>query len=136
MARERGYRGSLRLLRSVVANLRPRPRHEAFLRSSVLPGEQAQFDWAHAGTLPVDGGTRPLWLFLGVLSWSRGMWGEFVFDLMAPALVRSLCRFVDVMGGTPREWLFETAASSFSSAAVMPCDSIRNCSPLPGPSKG
>ena len=61
MARERGYRGSLRTLRSVVADLRPRPRHEAFLRSSVLPGEQAQFDWAHAGTLPVDGGTRPLW---------------------------------------------------------------------------
>jgi hypothetical protein len=64
------------------------------------------------------------------------MWGEFVFDLMAPALVRSLCRFVDVMGGTPREWLLTTAASSLSSAAVTPCDSIRNCSPLPGPSKG
>jgi hypothetical protein len=107
MARERGYRGSLRTLRSVVYNLRPRPRHEAFLRCSVLPGEQAQFDWAHVGTPPVDGGTRPLWLFLGVLSWSRGMWGEFVFDFMAPALVRSLCRFVDVMGGTPREWLFD-----------------------------
>jgi transposase len=109
MARERGYRGSLRTLRTVVAELRPRPRHEAFLRSSVLAGEQAQFDWAHAGTLPVDGGTRPLWLFLGVLSWSRGMWGEFVFDLTAPALARSLCRFVDVMGGTPREWLFDNA---------------------------
>jgi len=49
MARERGYRGSLRTLRSVVAELRPRPRHEAFLRSSVLAGEQARFPTLRVG---------------------------------------------------------------------------------------
>ena len=87
----RGYEGSVRTVRGHVASVRPHRRREAFLRTETLIGEQAQIDWAHAGTVHVDGGERALWLFVMVLSWSRAMWGEFVLDISAHSLARSLC---------------------------------------------
>jgi transposase len=107
MLRGRGYEGSVRTLRQYVAEVRPKPRREAFLRVESLVGEQAQVDWAHVGQVPVAGGQRALWLFVQVLSWSRGMWGEFVFDMGAHSLARSLVRAAGAFGGTPRQWLFD-----------------------------
>ena len=61
--------------------------------------------WA---TLPVPGGgSRSLWLFIMVLSWSRAMWGEFCFDTTAHSLLRSLVRGWSALGGSPRRWLFD-----------------------------
>jgi len=107
MVRARGYRGSVRTLREHVAVVRPRPRREAYLRTSTLPGEQAQVDWAYVGEVPVQGGVRRLWLFVMVLSWSRALWGEFVFDLGIQSLLRSLVRAAAAFGGTCRQWLFD-----------------------------
>lgn len=107
MVRARGYEGGVRTLRQYVAQVRPEPKKEAFLRVESLPGEQAQVDWAHVGQVPVAGGARALWLFVQVLSWSRGMWGEFVFDTGAHSLARSLVRAAGAFGGTPRQWLFD-----------------------------
>jgi transposase len=107
MLRARGYEGSVRTLRQYVAEVRPEPRREAFLRVESLVGEQGQVDWAHVGQVPVAGGQRALWLFVQVLSWSRGMWGEFVFDMGAHSLARSLVRAAGAFGGTPRQWLFD-----------------------------
>jgi len=107
MARQRGYRGSVRTLREHVRKVRPRAMKETFLRLSVLPGEEAQVDWAYIGEVPVPGGTRSLWLFVMVLSWSRASWGEFVFDLSVWSLLRSLTRACQFLGGTPREWVFD-----------------------------
>jgi len=78
----RGYAGAPRTLRQYVATVRPKPRREIYLRTEPLPGEQAQIDWAYVGKLAVPGGgERALWLFVLVLSHSRALWGEFVFDL-------------------------------------------------------
>lgn len=66
---ERGYEGSLRTLRRYVLEARPAARHEAFLRVETLPGEQAQVDWGHVGTLAVPGGRRALWVFVIVLGY-------------------------------------------------------------------
>lgn len=107
MVRARGYEGSVRTLRQHVAGVRPRPKPEAFLRIETLIGDQSQIDWAHVGKAPVEGGERPLWLFVMVLSWSRGMWGEFTFDLTANSLMRSLTRAVNYFGGSTRQWLFD-----------------------------
>lgn len=107
MARARGYAGSVRSIREHVARMRPAPKREAFLRIQPLIGEQAQVDWAHVGTIDVDGGTRQLWLFVVVLAWSRGMWGELVIDLSAHSLARSLCRAMEFFGGNTRQWLFD-----------------------------
>lgn len=103
----RGYDGSVRTVRGHVACVRPRRRREAFVRTETLIGEQAQIDWAYVGTVRVDGGERALWLFVMVLSWSRGMWGEFVLDISAHSLARSLCAATTFFGGTARQWLFD-----------------------------
>lgn len=108
MVKARGYEGSARNLRRFVKTVRPRPRREAFLRLDPLIGEEAQIDWAHVGQIPVQGGgSRTLWLFIMVLSWSRAMWGEFCFDTTAHSLLRSLSRAATYFGGTTRQWLFD-----------------------------
>jgi transposase len=108
---QRGYTGSQRTVRRHVAEVRPRPQREAYLRVDPLKGEQAQVDWAHVGTVDVPGGRRSLWLFVIVLSWSRAQWGEFVFDLTAHSLIRSLVRAAQHFGGTCRQWLFDNPKS-------------------------
>ena len=45
MVGERGYVGCDSHFRRVIAELRPRPAAEAYLRLRTLPGEQAQVDW-------------------------------------------------------------------------------------------
>lgn len=103
----RGFKGSVRTLRDFVATVRPRPPREAFLRVDPLIGEQAQIDWAHIGDVEVPGGRRKLWLFVMLLSWSRALWGEFVFDLTVYSLLRSLARATRYFGGSCRQWLFD-----------------------------
>ena len=107
MVKPRGYEGEVRTLRAYVAGVRPKPPREAYLRVSTLPGEQAQVDWAHVGKVRVPGGERPLWAFVMVLSWSRAMWGEFIFDQTVHSLRRSLARAADYFGGNARQWLFD-----------------------------
>lgn len=108
MLRERGFKGSERTVRRFVKSVRPASKREAFLRLDPLIGEQAQIDWAHVGNVPVaGGGSRSLWLFVMVLSWSRAMWGEFCFDTTVHSLLRSLVRAVRYFGGATRQWLFD-----------------------------
>jgi transposase len=107
MVKPRGYEGSARTLREYVATIRPHKPVEAYLRVETLPGEQAQVDWAHVGKVRVQGGERPMWLFVIVLSWSRAMWGEFVLDLSVHSLLRSLSRAAAYFGGCSRQWLFD-----------------------------
>lgn len=109
MLRDRGYAGSLRTLRRYVRTARPAPKSEVFLRVETLPGEQAQVDWAHVGSLAVPGGKRPLWAFVMVLAYSRAMWAELVVDMGVDSLRRSLVRASAFFGGSPRQWLFDNA---------------------------
>lgn len=107
MIRSRGYLGAVRTLREYVAHVRPKPRREIYLRTEPMPGEQAQVDWAYVGKVPVLGGERALWLFVIVLSYSRAMWAEFIFDLTVHSLCRSLVRAGTAFNGLPRQWLFD-----------------------------
>lgn len=107
MLRERGYAGSLRTLRRRVRSLRPTKRVEAFTHIETVPGEQAQVDWAHVGSLDVPGGQRPLWAFVMVLGYSRALWAELVFEQTVPSLRRSLLRASRAFGGCARQWLFD-----------------------------
>lgn len=107
MLQLRGYEGGIAVLRRHVAEVRPVPRGEVYLRTERLIGEQAQVDWAHVGSLAVTGGTRPLWVFVMVLAYSRAMWAELVFDLTVESLRRSLVRAVRFFEGVTRQWLFD-----------------------------
>ena len=107
MMRVRGFEGGIAIVRRHVAEVRPIPRAEVYLRTERLIGEQAQVDWAQVGHLPVDGGTRALWVFVIVLAYSRAMWAELVFDLTIESLRRSLVRAASFFDGVPRQWLFD-----------------------------
>ena len=109
MIHARGYAGSVRTLSRFVTRIRPAAPAEVFLRLQPLAGEQAQIDWAHVGTIPVPGGERPLWVFLMVLSYSRALWAELVYELTADSLCRSLVRGTTWLGGSARAWLFDNA---------------------------
>jgi transposase len=104
---ERGYKGSARTLRRYVRLVRPAPKSEVFLRVEALIAEQAQIDWAYIGKLRFAGGTRQLWVFVIVLSYSRAMWAELVLDLSAVSLRRSLVRACCYFRGATRQWLFD-----------------------------
>ncbi len=106
MLKERGFPGQPRTVREHAAVLRPR-HQEAFLRISSLIGEQSQIDWAFVQNVDVDGGKRPLWMFVIVLSWSRAMWAELCFGMDAACVARSLVRAGEAFGGVTRQWLFD-----------------------------
>jgi transposase len=113
MLRRRGYTGSQVQLRRVVRSLRP-TKQEAFLRLSVLPGEQAQADWAHFGTLRVGRATRKLSCLVITLSYSRALWVEFFFDQSIDNLLLGHLHAFQDWGGVPRNILYDNLASVVS----------------------
>ncbi len=80
MVRERGYTGGSDHFRHLIAHYRPRPIPEAYLRLKTLPGEQAQIDWGHFGTISIGRATRQLMAFVMVLSYSRRIYLRFFLD--------------------------------------------------------
>ena len=66
MAQACGYRGGPSMFRQRIAELRPRPVPEAYLRLKTLPGEQAQVDWGHFGHHEIGHAKRPLMAFVMV----------------------------------------------------------------------
>lgn len=107
MIKERGYSGSVRRLREVVAELRPPPPREVYTHLDLIAGEQSQIDWAHLGRIRIRRAIRELWLFVLTLSWSRAFWAELVLDLGSASLRRSLVRSARYFGGVTRQWLFD-----------------------------
>jgi transposase len=112
MAHARGYRGSEDHFRAVVARHRPRPPAEAFARLRTLPGEQAQVDWGHFGTLPVGQARRPLMAFVMVLSWSRRIFLRFYPGAAMGMFLRGHVDAFAAFGGVPRELRYDNLKSA------------------------
>ncbi len=112
MVRERGYKGLPDHFRAIVAEIRPRPAAEAFLRLRTLPGEQAQVDWAHFGHITIDGARRPLVAFVLVLSWSRKIFLRFGCDMRMGAFLAHHVAAFEAMGGVARVNLYDNLKSA------------------------
>lgn len=110
MLLQRGYPGSVVQLRRLVRTLRPTKR-EAFLRLTMLPGEQAQADWAHFGRIRVGAATRKLSCFVITLSYSRALWVEFFFDQSIENLLLGHVHAFQDWGGIPRAILYDNMKS-------------------------
>lgn len=111
MLADRGYRGSIRQLRRSVAPLRPRPQ-EAFLRTQVFSGEQAQVDWAHFGGVMVGRARRTLSCFVMTLSWSRALYLEFFFDQSMESFLRGHVHAFESFQGSARVLLYDNLRSA------------------------
>lgn len=107
MLRARGYQGSVWPLRRYVRSVRPAPQHEAFFRLSVLPGEQAQVDWGHFGTITIGKTKRALSCFVMVLSWSRALFARFVLDQTLESFLRCHRAAFAAFDGVPRGLLYD-----------------------------
>ena len=109
--KDRGYQGSITSLRRSMRPFRKR-QSESFKPMSFFQGQQAQVDWAHFGELPVSGGSRKLYLFVVVLSWSRATFAKFTFDQKTDSFLRLHEEAFKYFGGTPRELLYDNLKSA------------------------
>jgi transposase len=109
--RDRGFKGSIAILRRYVARVRT-PRHrKAYLRIETEPGEQAQVDWGSFGYLRVGATQRPLSAFSMVLSWSRALFIDFSLDQRLETFLAMHKRALDFFGGVPKRILYDNLKS-------------------------
>jgi transposase len=112
MVRERGYPGGADHFRHLMMHYRPRAQPEAYLRLKTLPGEQAQVDWGHFGTLTIGRAVRPLMAFVMVLSWSRQIRLRFFPDARMASFLRGHEAAFQAWDGLPRVLLYDNLKSA------------------------
>ncbi len=101
-----GYSGSYNTVVRAVKKYRPRY-HRSYVHVSVIPGEEAQVDWAHAGKIVVGDATRKLYCFVMTLSWSRASWVQLTLDMETETLLRCHEAAFNYFGGVPRRILYD-----------------------------
>jgi transposase len=107
MLEDRGFKGKVGQVRRALRELRSQRRREAYLRLSAFPGDQAQCDWAHFGTMVVGRAVRKLSLFVMVLSYSRQIYAVFTFDQTLESFLRGHVFAFDAFKGVPRTILYD-----------------------------
>jgi transposase len=108
--KDQDYPGGITVLKDYLATRRPRIQ-EAFLRIETQPGEQAQVDWAHCGSIQIGSAWRKLSLFVMVLSWSRLMYAEFCLSQCLEDFVAAHWRAFSFFGGIPKKCLYDNLRS-------------------------
>ncbi len=96
-------------MRRYVQSLRP-PKHREYKPYETLPGEQAQVDWGHFGTIIENGARYKLYAFVFTLCWSRVSYVEFIVRADMATFLSCMNRAFEYIGGVPpREVLFDNA---------------------------
>jgi transposase len=112
MCKARGYVGSPDHFRHRVAQYRPKPRGEAYLRLHTLPGEQVQVDWAHFGKVEIGRTTRWLMAFVMVLAWSRAIFLRFYYGQSGENFLRGHVAAFEHWEGVARQSLYDNLKSA------------------------
>lgn len=76
---------------------------EPVVRLEVPPGSEAQVDFGYAGRHldPADGTLRRAWVFVMLLSWSRHLYAEVVFDQRVETWLLCHAHALTFFGGVP-----------------------------------
>jgi len=112
MVRDRGYKGGPDHFRHLIAEHRPRPVPEAYLRLETLPGEQAQVDWGHFGHVTIGRARRPVVAFVMVLSFSRKIFLRFFLNQQMASFLRGHEAAFSAFSGIPRVLLYDNLRSA------------------------
>ncbi len=108
---ERGYTGSLSVLKAFVHPLRPpQAGHAPVQRFETQPGEQVQFDWGEF-KYEQDGVPRKVYGFTAILCYSRMRFVTFVKRCDGPTLIRCLMEAFEYFGGLPKAALTDRMKS-------------------------
>ena len=103
----RGYTGQETLVRTFVQPFRAARRARATVRFETAPGEQAQVDWAHFGTIAHRGRRQRLYAFAMTLGWSRALYVEFTTSMESVWFLRCHLHAFRYFGGVPRVMLHD-----------------------------
>ena len=106
MLKDRGYTGSIQTLRRLVWKVRPTP-STAYLALNMLPGDQAQVDWGHFGTIQIGRAVRKLSMFVLTCSYSRRVYARFTLDQTLESFLRGHVAAFREIGGVPRVILYD-----------------------------
>lgn len=96
-----GFEGSYASVRRLVKSLRMAT-PDVYCRMTFAPGEEAQVDFAHVGSMDVGGGRRAVvHLLVVTLAFSRMLHAELVLDQTVPTFLGALRRAFEFFGGAP-----------------------------------
>mgnify|MGYP002621502830 CR=1 FL=1 len=98
--RARGFEGGYTTVRDYIRKLKGQ-QQEAYMAIETLPGEETQVDFGYIGTLNVNGKRRKAWVFVMVLSYSRFMFAEIVFDQTVKTFIHCHVNAFRYFGGVP-----------------------------------
>jgi len=103
MVYERGCRCSLSYFRHWLSIHRPQSTsREAYLRLKTQPGEEAQVDWSHCGSVQIGKAKRILSVFVMVLSFSRKVYCRFFFNQRMSSFLQGHEEAFNAFTGVPR----------------------------------
>jgi transposase len=101
-----GYPGEITTVRKYTATLKKR-RRRVFARLSFPPGDAAQVDWGHCGTIPEQGINRRLSVFAMTLCHSRMLFAEFTLSQSLDELLRCHQDAFRFFEGVPSRVLYD-----------------------------
>ena len=104
---KRGYGGKETMVRAFVQPFRAARRAQATVRFETEPGEQAQVDWGHFGTIEHRGRAQRLYGFVMTLGWSRALYLEFTTSMESVWFLRCHVHAFHYFGGAPRQVLHD-----------------------------
>ena len=93
---------------------------ETFVRVEVAPGSEAQVDFGYAGLTidPATGRLRKTWAFVLVLSWSRHLYAELVFDQRVETWLLLHRHAFEALGGVPERVVLDNLKAAIVHASV------------------
>lgn len=111
--KKQGYTGKISILRDYISKKRKELHECAVRRFETLPGQQAQVDWMHVGTVIENGKCVKRYGFIMKLGYSRRSYVEFTTSMEQPVLFACMIHAFIYFGGVPAEILFDNMKTAF-----------------------
>jgi transposase len=117
---QHGFAGSYSAVKRFVRKLEGAKGAQGVLRLEVAPGEEAQVDFGYAGRLydPDTEQVRRAWAFVMVLSHSRHMYAELVFDQSLATWCRLHTAAFEFFGGVPKRLILDNLKAAIVKASL------------------
>lgn len=109
--RKQGYTGGRSILQEYVTRVRP-AKKKAYATLAFAPGECAQVDWGHAGSVRVGNTRRRLSFFVMVLGHSRMMYVEFTLSQQMEYFLAAHRNALEFFGGVPEKVMVDNLKSA------------------------
>jgi len=115
--KENGYEGGTTILKDYMTQIRPR-KTTPYLTLSFAPGECAQVDWGHYGSVQVGSTRRKLSFFVMVLCYSRMMYVEFTVSQTMEHFLGCHVNAFNFFGAVPKKVMVDNLKSAVTRRMV------------------